>query len=297
LVKTKFHFGIVSLTLLAWIGAGCSPTSPAAGPAKVIAVENFLADVAQNIAGTRFAVRALIPYGIEPHEFDPTPKEMAAVAESQLLIVNGGGLEGWLAQGLKNIGGSRIVVTASDGLKSRTPETDPHFWFDPNLMKTYVQNMLAGFIQLDPAGEAEYRRNAAAYSADLDALDSWIRSEAGSLPAAGRILVTDHSDLGYFADRYGFTILGTINPGTSPDAEPSAAEIADLIRKMKAARVKAVFLEVGANTQLADQIAQETGCRVVAGLYTHSLTPPGGVASTYLEMIRYDVTAIVEASK
>ncbi len=304
------------LFLLGSLSCSCNASSPSSLPLKVTAVENFLADIAQNVAGDRFAVNSLIPYGIEPHEFEPTPKDMAAVAESDLLIANGGGLEGWLETGLKNVGGSRILVTASAGLTSRpvnsapvpsnssgsspapsSSAVDPHFWFDPVLVKTYVANILQGFLQLDPSGEADYRRNARSYIAALDDLDGWIRSQVDLIPAEQRVLVTDHEDLGYFADQYGFEILGSLYPGISPDAEPSASQFADLIQKIRSSRAKAIFLEMGANTQLANQLSQETGIRVIAGLYTHSLTPPGGVAPTYLDMIRYDVNLIVEALK
>jgi ABC-type Zn uptake system ZnuABC Zn-binding protein ZnuA len=265
-------------------------------------VENFLADIAQNVAGERLTVNPLIPYGIEPHEFEPTPRDMITVSESRLLIVNGGGLEGWLESGLKTIGGSRIVITASAGLADRSnsqaaaaPGADPHYWLDPVLVKTYVANILDGLVQLDPAGEVEYRRNASAYTAQLDELDSWIASRVSQISPLQRELVSNHESLGYFADRYGFTILGSIFPGVSPDAQPTAAQMADLIDKIRATGVHAIFLEAGANPQMAEQIAQETGCRVVTGLFTHSLTPPGGVASSYLEMMRYDVDLIVEA--
>ncbi len=300
------------LIFLSCFICGCSsPTQPASS-FQAVAVENFLADIAQNIAGDRLTVRSLIPYGVEPHEFDPTPKDMTVVAESDLLIVNGGGLEGWLAGALQNIGGNRILVTASTGLTSRpadstlpaanpistphaTAAVDPHFWLNPVLVKTYVDNILQGLIQMDPSGSAEYRQNAENYKSRLDELDGWIRSQVDLIPAAQRLLITDHEDLGYFADRYGFTILGTVFPGVSPDAEPSASQFADLIQKIRSSHLKVIFLDVGTNTQLADQISQETGCRVVTDLYIHSLTPPGGSASTYLDMMRYDVNILVEA--
>jgi ABC-type Zn uptake system ZnuABC Zn-binding protein ZnuA len=293
----KSRLSILPLFILLLAGWGCRPTSISTSAFKVTAVENFLADIAQNIAGDRLTVNILIPYGIEPHEFEPAPRDMIAVSESQLLIVNGGGLEGWLEAGLKTVGGSRIVITASAGLVDRSNETgsDPHYWLDPVLVKTYAANILEGLIRLDPAGEDEYRRNASTYTAQLDELDSWVASRILQVPAAQRKLVSNHESLGYFADRYGFSVLGSIFPGISPDAQPTASQMAELIDKIRATGVHAIFLEEGANAQMAEQIAQETGCRVVTGLFTHSLTPPGGVASTYLEMMRYDVDLIVEA--
>ncbi|OGO09764.1 MAG: hypothetical protein A3K46_02425 [Chloroflexi bacterium RBG_13_60_9] len=298
----KKHAICLWLIFLASLSCGCRPAAASASGIQVMAVENFIADIAQNIAGDRLTIHALIPYGIEPHEFEPTPQDLVAVAESDLLIVNGGGLEGWLDAALRNIGGSRVVVSASSGLPSRpgssgsaSPEIDPHFWLNPLLVKTYVANILEGFIRIDPAGESTFRKNAQAYNAALEDLDRWIETQVALVPAGRRILITNHESLGYFADRYGFTILGAIFPSVSPDAQPSASEVAALIQKIQAVGAKAIFLEAGANTQLADQIAQEAGCRVVTNLYTHSLTPPGGAASTYLDLMRYDVTIIIEA--
>jgi zinc/manganese transport system substrate-binding protein len=302
------------LALLGSLSFGCGSSAAPASGLTATAVETFLADIAQNIAGDRLQVHALIPYGIDPHEFDPAPKDMVIVSESDLLIINGGGIEGWLADALQTIGGNRVLVTASQGLVSRpvdrtavtktssgsspTPSaanTDPHYWMNPLLIKTYVANILEGLIQIDPAGEALFRRNAAAYSAELDRLDQWIISQVALIPSDQKMLVTDHDDLGYFADRYGFKIIGAILPSVSPDAEPSASQVAALIDQIRATHAKAIFLDTGSNTQLADQISQETGCRVVTGLYIHSLTPPGGAAPTYLDLIKYDVTLMVEA--
>jgi ABC-type Zn uptake system ZnuABC Zn-binding protein ZnuA len=288
--------------LLLFFGCSCRPAAVAPSKFTITAVENFLADIAQNIAGDRLTVSPLIPYGIEPHEFEPTPRDIITVSNSDVLIVNGGGLEGWLESGLKTVGGSRIVITASAGLVSRSgtggtthTDVDPHYWLNPVLVKIYVSNILEGFIQLDPEGEAIYRRNSDAYVAALEDLDQSIETRIAQLPVDKRILITNHENLGYFADRYGFTILGSIFPSVSPDAQPTASQLADLIAKIRASGAKVIFLDTGANSQMADQIAQETGCRVVTGLYTHSLTPPGGVASTYLEMMRYDVDLLVEA--
>jgi ABC-type Zn uptake system ZnuABC Zn-binding protein ZnuA len=315
-MKYSFRLGpaLGLLFLFGGLCAGCGLQNATPASRTVVATENFLADIAQNIAGNRAVVSALVPSGIDPHDFQPSPKDLAAVARSRMLIVNGAGLEGWLTQALNNLGGRRIVVTASQGLTGRTggyglgspavrglsatalpANTDPHFWQDPVLVKTYVNNIRDGFIQLDPAGQAVYQQNAAAYIAQLDALDQSIRSRVALIPSAQRLLVTDHEDLGYFADEYGFQLIGAITPETSSDAEPSASHIADLITKIRTSGDKAIFLDIGTNTQLADQICSEAGCRVVKNLYIHWLTPANGAAPTYLEMMQHNVIVIVEA--
>jgi ABC-type Zn uptake system ZnuABC Zn-binding protein ZnuA len=312
LLKILTRYSLIFLICL--VGSACGVRTPASTALTVVAAENFLADIARNVAGIRATVSALVPSGIDPHDFQPSPKDLAIVAQSRMLIVNGAGLEGWLTQALNNVGGNRIVVAASQGLPGRTggyglgspaitdlsataspASTDPHFWMDPVLVKTYVNNLRDGFIQLDPAGQDVYRRNASAYSAQLDALDQWIRSQIALIPAGQRLLVTDHEDLGYFADEYEFRLIGAITPETSSEAEPSASHIADLITQIRSSGDKAIFLDIGTNTQLADQICREAGCRVIRELYIHWLSPSSDLAPTYLEMMRHNVTVIVEA--
>ncbi len=202
-----------------------------------------------------------------------------------------------------------MLVEASKGLTSRTPSaqealdpaerqgTDPHFWLDPANAILYVENIKTALSQADPAGAATYQKNADAYIAQLKDLDGWIRTEVQQLPPDKRLLVTNHENLGYYADRYGFRILGTVIPNTNPDAAPSAKDLAALIDRIKSAGVKAVFLDVGSNTQLADQVAKETGIRVVSDLYIETVSKPGDPAPTYIEMMKYDTTSIVEALK
>jgi ABC-type Zn uptake system ZnuABC Zn-binding protein ZnuA len=307
----KFFFRFSLVLLLCLIVSGCGAKTATSTKLTVVATENFIADIAQNVAGNRATVSALVPSGMDPHDFQPSPMDLTVVAQSRMLIVNGAGLEGWLAQALNNIGGNRIVVTASQGLPGRMggyglgspaltgtaapSTTDPHFWMVPVLAKTYVNNIRDAFIQLDPAGKDIYQRNASAYSAQLDGLDQWIRSQVALIPPAQRLMVTDHEDLGYFADEYGFRLIGAITPETSSEAEPSASHIADLVTQIKVSGDKAIFLDIGTNTQLADQICREAGCHVLRDMYIHWLTPTNGVASTYLEMMRHNVTVIVEA--
>lgn len=284
---------------------GCRTQQPiSTSGLRVIAVETFLADIAQNIAGDRFTVDALIPYGLDPHEFEPTPQDIAKVADCNLLIINGAGIEQWLNSLLTNAGGDRKVVVASQGLASRISgtsssgnpsEPDPHFWLDPLLVIRYVENIRDGLTRADPAGASIYTSNAERYIAEVNDLNAWIQNRVSTLPESRRLLVTNHETFGYFADRYGFQVIGTILPGTSSSAEPSAQQLSQLVDRIRSSGVKAIFLEQGTNPQLADQLASETGVRVVYNLYTHSITPPGGEAATYLDMMKFDVNAILDA--
>jgi ABC-type Zn uptake system ZnuABC Zn-binding protein ZnuA len=303
---------IISALILAAVLAlnSCAAPAPAVQGArtiKVLAVESFLADIAAHVAGQRLQVDTLMPLGMDPHAYQPTPQDVARIAASQVLIINGANFEAWLAKTLENAGMQGAVITASTGLTSRKPGSgealdpgqvgDPHFWLDPNNVIQYVENIRAGLVAADPAGKAEYNQNAQNYIAQLKDLDAWIRTQVAAIPPGKRLLVTNHESFGYFADRYGFTIAGTVIPSTSSEASPSARQMAALIDHIKQSGVRAIFLETGANPQLAGQIAQETGAKIVTDLYTHSITAPGGEAPGYIEMMKHNVTLIVNALK
>jgi ABC-type Zn uptake system ZnuABC Zn-binding protein ZnuA len=296
------------LVIAGLLAAGCgTATGASSGALDVVASTSFLADIAQNVAGDRFRVQSLIPRGTDPHAFEPTPSDLKTVAGADLVIINGGGLEGTLLTTLQNAIGSSTIVAASAGLTSRSPkpgepalaagETDPHFWLDPELVKTYVRNIEAAFSKADPAGAPTYGANAAAYVKKLTALDAWITRQVAQVPASDRKLVMDHASQGYFADRYGFSIVGTVLPGATTGDTPTARQLTDLVKTIRATGAKAIFVEATDNPRLAQQIGAETGVKVVTGLLDHSLTAPGGPAPTYLDMMKHDTRLIVEALK
>lgn len=301
-----------TICLLAALSVTIAACGPVTGqttvdkPLNVLAIETFLADIAQNVAGQRLKVEALLPSGVDPHGFEPVPSDIVKVAKSSVLIVNGGGLEDFLDRMLSNAGGQRLVIVASAGLTPRAPQpgeakgagdhaqSDPHFWLDPNNVIVYVENIRDGLTKADPAGAAEYAANAEAYIKKLKDLDAWIREQVATIPPANRLLVTNHESQGYFADRYGFTIVGTILGNVSSAASPSAQDMVQLVARIRETGARAIFLETGTNPQLARQLAQEAGVKVVETLYDHSLTngPPAG---SYIDMMHYNVTTIVNA--
>jgi ABC-type Zn uptake system ZnuABC Zn-binding protein ZnuA len=298
----------VALALALATASGCGAEHDAtSGALDVVASTTFLADMAQNVAGDRFEVASLVPPGTDPHAFEPAPSDLKDVAGADLVIVNGAGLEGPLLATLENAVGDTPIVDASAGLQTRRPqtgepaleegETDPHFWLDPERAKTYVRNIEAAFSKADPAGAATYAANAKSYQAQLDALDAWIRKQVAHVAQADRLLVMDHASHGYFADRYGFTIVGTVIPGAATGESPTARQLSDLVAVIRETGVKAIFVEAGENPQLAEQIGAETGVKVVTDLLDHSLTEADGPAPTYIDMMQYDARRIVEALK
>ena len=307
--SARLHFAVLSVVAMAAVlgvgGCGAGGATTGGGSLDVVAAESFLADIAQNVAGDRFEVRSLVPLETDPHSFEPTPKDLGEVAAADLVIVNGGGLEGPLLKMLENAGGEAAIVAACAGLQSRSPqpgepplessETDPHFWLDPVLVKTYVANIRDAFAKADPAGAAEYDANAAAYTKRLDELNAWIKSRVATVPAANRKLVMNHASHGYYADRYAFSVVGTVIPGVGAGETPTAKQLSELTAAIRASHAKAIFVEIEENPKLAEQIAAETDLAVVDDLLDHSLTEPDGVAPTYIDMMKFDTQRIVEA--
>lgn len=316
-VKNRIGISVGSLLIIAsLLLSACQANQSAQAPGggiKVLAVETFLADIAQNIAGERLEVDSLIPIGVDPHAFEPTPQDIARISEADLLIINGAGVEEWLGKTFESAGGTSSTVEASAGLTSRTAregeevihkeeesaheQGDPHFWLDPLSVVRYVENIRDGLIQVDPQGKDVYTRNADAYITQLKELDGWIQEQVRQVPADRRLMVTNHESFGYFADRYDFKIIGTVIPSVSSSASPSAQQLARLVDTIRAANAPAIFLETGSSPQLANQLASETGIKVVTGLQTHSITYSKGDAPTYIEMMRLNTRLIVDALK
>jgi ABC-type Zn uptake system ZnuABC Zn-binding protein ZnuA len=490
----KKLFSIVSLlTLLGLLLAACggAQAEPAAveesaaeaASIKVLASTTFLADIAQNVAGDRAQVESLLPFGADPHSYQAAPTDVAKIAESNLLILNGVEYEHFIEPLLENAGGERLVIEAATGIEPRqmeehghegeehaegedhSPEAhsrevceqlagktaeeeiqtgadaasavelhgegehaegehahereivtlklntqadgtfagyvlfdsaeeqgyaitsaageivvtdsagavlevgqvltvdcegmtvgsvyklpvgeyvvavtgvdaesvvfsaapmhaheegeehahegeehaegeegheghdheagDPHMWLDPNLVITYVENIRDGLSEADPEGAETYKANADAYIAQLQELDAFIKEQVDSVPAERRLLVTNHEAMGYFAERYGFEVVDTIIPSLSTEASASAQEVAAAIEAIKVSGAPAIFLGEVENADLANQIASETGVKVVGSLYLETLTD-GAPAATYIEMMKYNVTQIVEGLK
>ena len=300
------HF-IFSLILTLALTSACSPSAkaetPTNGELKVLATETFLGDIAQNIAGDRLKIETLLPVTVDPHEFQPVPQDVIEISQSQVLIINGVGYESWLTKELENSEGQRLVIIASEGLTPNPDPSgehidgDPHMWMNPLNVVHYVENIRDGLIQADPQGKDAYSANADSYIASLRDLDGWVRNEVSQLPADKRQLVTNHDALGYFAQAYGFTVVGAVIPSVTDEASTSAKEMADLIDTIKSSGVPAIFLDISENPELAQQVATESGAKVVTDLYVETLSAPDGPTPTYIEMIKHDVTVIVDALK
>jgi ABC-type Zn uptake system ZnuABC Zn-binding protein ZnuA len=288
---------------IAVILTACTNIAPASGKPRVVATTTVIGDITHNIAGDKIELTTLLKPGVDPHDYEPVPSDLQAISQARIVFANGAGLERWLDKLVQSAETSGKVVNVSDGLTLRTLDeagvtvSDPHLWFDVNNAIHYAEQIRDGLISIDPNNAAVYQSNAQAYIAQLQDLDKWVVDQVNTLPAANRVLVTNHDTFGYFSQRYGFTILGTIFPTTGAEASPSAQQIAQLVTAIKQAKVKAVFTENTLNPDLAQTIAQEAGVQVIDQLYTDSLGPIGSPASTYIDMLHFDVQTLVNALK
>lgn len=294
---------VAALALVVVAAGGCTGVAQdgAAGRTTVVATTTYLADIVRNVAGDRVPVISLLPAGSDPHSFEPRPQDARTIAESRLVVSDTVGLSPVIDALVEaTIQPGATVLEAAAGLVGRTQqggeehsgEIDPHFWLDPINVITYVDNIRDALIVIDPGDEVTFRRNADQYSTRLRDLDAWISGEVSGIPADRRLLVTNHETFGYFADRYGFTVVGTVFRTLGAEGTPSAKQLASLVAAVRSAQAPAIFLETGSNAHLADEVARETGAKVVTDLYTHSL---GKNAPDYIEMMRWNVRLIVEA--
>jgi len=305
-MKKIFNTITVYLILAPLILAGCGSAPQSGGGAfNVLASTSILTDIAQNVAGDRAQIHALLPLGTDPHAYQAAPSDVSKIAESDVLILNGLEYEHFIEPLLENAGGEHLIITATDGLVPNQMESgetpgemvgDPHMWLDVNRVITYVENIRDGLSEADPNGAETYKVNAEAYIVKLQGLDAWIFQQVQSIPAERRLLVTNHEAMGYFAQRYGFTVAGSILPSFSSEAGVSAQEIAAAVDTVRSSGAPAIFLGDIENTDLAEQIAAETGSHVVNDLHLESLTE-GGAAATYIDMMKNNVTLIVNALK
>lgn len=280
---------------------------------RVVATTSIVADLVANVGGDAIELNTLLPLGVDPHAFQPTPQDAAILAEAQVIFANGAGLEEFLLPLIRNAGAKAALIELSAGVPLRTlareeeeehegneehehrhGEVDPHTWTTPANVVTFIANIERALSALDPAHATTYRANATAYTAKLKELDAWVRAQIETIPPENRKLVADHDAFGYYAERYGLENVGAVIPSFSTLAEPSAQQMAALQETIRREGVKAIFVDMAANSTLAQRVASDLGIKVVR-LYSGSLGAKGSGAETYLDYIRFNTNAIVEA--
>lgn len=308
---------VVSVTALALAGcaSGASSTATTDGSEdglKVVATTTQVADFTREIAGDAAEVTQLIQPNQSAHSYDPSAADLAALGGADVLVINGAGLEEWLDDAISASGFDGVTIDASTGIELAESAEEghdegdehaheagnPHIWTDPALAGQMVATIETGLTDADPAGAADFTANADAYEAKLTELDAWIRDNVDEVPVAERLLVSNHDAFTYFVDAYGITYVGSVIPSFDDNAEPSAAEIDELVAAIKATGVEAVFSEASISPKAADTIASEAGVTVYSGdeaLYGDSLGPEGSDGATYIASQLHNATVIVES--
>ncbi len=299
-----FRSKIIVFVLLILSLTACAETAPASnGQLNVVATTAIIGDIARNIGGDAINLTVLLPNGADPHSYAPTPQDMTAVSGADVVLMNGFQLEAGLGQAVLATVENATIVEVSDGITPLAADPnsdageggiDPHTWTSPINGIIFAKNIEAALTTADPARADTFRANAAAYIARLQELDSWVQAQIDTIPPENRTLVTDHAVFGYYVRQYGLQQVGTVVPGFSTAAQPSAQALAALQQTIEQYRVKAIFVGTTANPTVAEQIAQDTGIKIVR-LYTGTLGEPGSGAETYIDYIRFDTTAIVNA--
>lgn len=315
------RFRFTPLVAAAVLALGVSNSANAAEKLKTIASFSILADMVKNVGGDRVDVTELVGSDGDTHEFNPTPADAKKLARADVFFVNGLGFEGWMERLESSSGFKGATVVATTGVKARKidkdddahhedaddddhdehadarhhdhGDMDPHAWQDLANGEIYVANIRDGLIAADPDGKAVYERNAEKYIAAVKKEDAAVKAALASLPQSHRRIITSHDAFGYFGDAYGLEIVAP--EGISTASEPSAKDVAKIIRQIREDQIPAVFLENITNAKMLEQIAKESGAKIGGTLYSDALSGKDGPAPTYIDMFKHNVGTLTSA--
>src|SRR3954447_16218711 len=293
----------IALALLVCVAStsGCGSSSDASKP-LVVATTTQLGDFARNIAGGAVDVHQILRPNTDPHEYEPRPDDIQATSNAKLALLSGDNLDNWMQKIVDQAGGHPSVVTVGDAVRdhvageSNGPEAskfDAHWWHDPLNAVAAVERIRAALVATIAEHKATFNRNAAAYTSKLRRLDAGIRRCFDSVPRSERKLVTSHDAFNYFAKRYGIEVVGAIVPSQTTEAQPSAGDVARLVRQIKREKVHAIFLESSVNPKLAKAVARQTDTVADLTLYGDTLGPAGSRGASYIGMERANADAMM----
>lgn len=292
--RSLLHTLIGALALCAAVGTA-QAAEPAARPLQVVASFSILGDMVREIAGDAAQVTTLVGPDGDAHVYEPSPADAKRLAQAELVVVNGLGFEGWMTRLVRASGYHGDVAVASQGVKPRRLDgaADPHAWQSLANAKLYVDNIRAALVRARPAQARAIDARAAAYQLRIDVLDTESRTRFAAIPAEERRVITTHDAFGYFGAAFGISFIAPQRWST--EAEPSAADVAQVIRQIKAQKARALFIENMTDRRLMERIAQETGVLVGGTLYADALSRPGTAGDSYLRMAAHNVAAIAGA--
>jgi zinc/manganese transport system substrate-binding protein len=300
LVRVPRAVAIATALGVMLLAASCGSESNGGGQVKVVATTTQVADFVREVGGEAIEVEQILEPNSDPHDYEPRPSDVEAVADAELVFVSGRGLDDWAEELVSDSGSDAETVdlgTAGPirlgGEGDEESELDPHWWHDPRNVEAAVARAERALAIADPARKAAFARNADSYLAEVRTLDAAIADCIGAVPPAQRRLVTDHDAFGYFANRYGIEIVGTVIPSQTTQAQASARDLSELAKTIEAENVKAVFPESSLGADAVEAIARQTGASADYTLYGDTLGPEDSDGETYLQMEQANADAVV----
>ena len=294
--------GLAALLAVVVLAACGSDSGDNGGRPVVVATTTQIADFARAVGGGDVVVHQILKPNTDPHDYEPRPSDVTQTANAKVVLENGDNLDKWMGDIVKQSGGHPAVVDlgavvpvkrAGESSGNEASRYDPHWWHDPRNARDAVLKIRDTLAQSDPRHTAEYDRRAQRYVGQLDALDTGIQKCFAAVPAGERKLVTDHDAFGYFAERYGITVIGAVIPSQTTQAQPSAGDTAKLAALIRREHVKAIFPESSLNRKLANALAQATGATSDHTLYGDTLGRQGSRGATYIGMEEVNADAMV----
>ena len=275
----------------------CAFASPAvAERLKVVATFSILGDITQKIGGDAIDLKTLVGPDGDAHVYQATTADARAVAQAQIVILNGLAFDDWAYRLVRASGSKAVIAVASAGitpLAGGHEHADPHAWQDVRNVVAYVSNIERVFVAADPGHAPLFSANANAYRAELQRLDAEVRSAVAAIPPLQRRAVTTHGSFAYFAAAYGVSFTAPL--GTSTEEQASAKSLAALITAIRGNGTKALFLENAADPRLMRQVARETRVELGGTLYADALSTKDGPAPTYVDLMRHNLTLLTGA--
>jgi zinc/manganese transport system substrate-binding protein len=293
----------VAVVALGALLAGCGDDDAVGEGPRIVVTTGILGDVVSNLVGDAADVEVIMPPNADPHDFAPSAKQAVALREADVVVANGLGFEAGLGDAVDAAeADGATVLTITDYVDTLPFDgpgdhgDDPHVFTDPARMVVIARSLADDLAEAVPElAQPAVRARADDYVETLDDLDREIGGVIDAIPAARRVLVTNHEVFGYFADRYGFEVLGAVVPGGSTLAEPSAADLAELAGLIDERDVPAIFVETSASRRLAEALAAEGADVAIVELYSESLGEPGSDGATYVAMMRTNANRIADA--
>ena len=286
LIRLRSALPVAAAVGLLALLTGCGSSSN--GKPVVVATTTQIGDFARAVGGDAIDVHQILRPNTDPHEYEPRPDDIRATADAAVVLQNGDGLDAWMKDVVKQAGGHPNVVTLGEVARTQLPgeasAVDPHWWHDPRNAEAAVERIRSALGEALPMDKQGFDRRAAAYVNRIDALDKRIASCFASVPANERKLVTSHDAFNYFAKRYGIDVVGAIIPSQTTEAQPSAGDVANLVKQVRREHVRAIFLETSVNPKLGKAVAAQTGAIANLRLYGDTLGPAGSAGATYMGM-------------